>query len=301
MLYDGWSDFFRQTLPFIRDGITSRQPILIVVEQRKIRELRRLLGADAANVRFQDMTTIGRNPARIIPVWRAFVDERWGTGVARAIGEPVWAGRSPDELIECERHEVLVNLAFSGPSSPLRLVCPYDTGALAMSVIDEARRNHPIITSNGASRRNATYLKPDASAIPSQTPLPSPPKETTATMPFDEDHLHELREFVRRQGMGRGVGPERIPDLVQAVNEAVTNSIRYGGGGGALQIWSQDAEVVCDVSDRGVIKEPLVGRIIPDPTEPGGFGLWLANQLCDLVQVRTSPAGSSVRLHIDIA
>jgi hypothetical protein len=29
----------------------------------------------------------------------------------------------------------------------------------------------------------------------------------------------------------------------------------------------------------------------------GGFGLWMVNQLCDLVEVRTGEAGSTVRAH----
>jgi anti-sigma regulatory factor (Ser/Thr protein kinase) len=101
----------------------------------------------------------------------------------------------------------------------------------------------------------------------------------------------------RRAG-GRNLAPARIPDLVLAVDETVTNSIRYGGGEGVLQIWSQDGKVVCEVRDNGVIDQPLAGRLVPDSTEPGGFGLWLANQLCDLVQIRTSQQGSVVRLHI---
>ena len=32
--------------------------------------------------------------------------------------------------------------------------------------------------------------------------------------------------------------------------------------------------------------------------QPGGYGLWLANQLCDLVQIRSLPAGTAVRLHM---
>ena len=45
--------------------------------------------------------------------------------------------------------------------------------------------------------------------------------------------------------------------------------------------------------------EPLVGR--ERPAGPaGGYGLWLANQLCDLVQVRSFPAGSVVRLHMRV-
>jgi hypothetical protein len=40
----------------------------------------------------------------------------------------------------------------------------------------------------------------------------------------------------------------------------------------------------------------MVGRARPTPHQAGGYGVWLANQLCDLVQVRTFAAGSAVRL-----
>jgi hypothetical protein len=35
----------------------------------------------------------------------------------------------------------------------------------------------------------------------------------------------------------------------------------------------------------------------PSLDQSGGWGLWLANQLCDLVQLRELPEGSVVRLH----
>ena len=40
------------------------------------------------------------------------------------------------------------------------------------------------------------------------------------------------------------------------------------------------------------------GRLQPVLDEPGGRGLWLANQLCDLVQVRTFADGNVVRIHM---
>jgi hypothetical protein len=30
----------------------------------------------------------------------------------------------------------------------------------------------------------------------------------------------------------------------------------------------------------------------------GGYGLWLVNQVCDLVQARTGRAGTTIRLHM---
>jgi hypothetical protein len=33
----------------------------------------------------------------------------------------------------------------------------------------------------------------------------------------------------------------------------------------------------------------------------GGLGLWMVNQLCELVEVRTDPRGTTVRLHMTVA
>ena len=64
------------------------------------------------------MAEIGANPACIIPAWRDFVDECAEAGRAiRGIGEPIWADRSPAELVECQRHESLLNLAFADTRS----------------------------------------------------------------------------------------------------------------------------------------------------------------------------------------
>jgi anti-sigma regulatory factor (Ser/Thr protein kinase) len=301
MLYQGLGDFIAQTAPFIREAIHAEQPILVAVDREKIDELGRLLGADAAKVRFEDMATIGRNPARIIPVWRAFVDQHADSRRgARGIGEPIWAGRSEDELVECERHEALLNLAFAAPPTDLRLVCPYDTGSLPVSVIREAERNHPVVVERGAPRRSVTYLDLDAIAEPFDTRLPEPGEVPLEIRLFDEQRLQEVRAFVKAQALERGVDPKRAPDMVLAVDEVVTNSIRHGGGRGVIRIWSQDGKMICEVQDRGLIDQPLVGRVEPDPSQPSGFGLWLANQLCDLVQVRTSTEGSAIRLHIGI-
>jgi hypothetical protein len=80
-----------------------------------------------------------------------------------------------------------------------------------------------------------------------------------------------------------------------------TNSLRHGGGRGVLRLWCAANAVVCEVSDAGRIDAPLVGRHRPAPTQTSGFGVWLANQVCDLVQVRSFPEGSVVRLHMSLA
>jgi anti-sigma regulatory factor (Ser/Thr protein kinase) len=90
----------------------------------------------------------------------------------------------------------------------------------------------------------------------------------------------------------------RAADLVLAVNELAANSVRFGGSHGTLWLWQSDGELVCEVEDDGQVTQPLAGRRRPAPSAADGRGLWMVNQLCDLVQLRSSPAGTSVRVHM---
>lgn len=145
---------------------------------------------------------------------------------------------------------------------------PYDAGSLPTAVIDEARRNHPTVVEDGAAVASADYV-PDAIARAFDAPL-APPEGIPVEMRFSgEGELHALQAVVWAQASQRGVASERISDLVLAVDETVTNSILYGGGGGVLPAWSQDGEMIFEVGDQGLIDQPLVGRLTPDPNEPG--------------------------------
>ncbi len=50
--------------------------------------------------------------------------------------------------------------------------------------------------------------------------------------------------------------------------------------------------------DHGHISDPLAGRLAPPLEQHGGRGLWLVNHLGDLVQIRSSPEGTVVRVHM---
>jgi anti-sigma regulatory factor (Ser/Thr protein kinase) len=106
-----------------------------------------------------------------------------------------------------------------------------------------------------------------------------------------------VRRFVETEAAHAGLGTRRTENLVVAVNEVVSNSVRHGGGGGTLQLWAESGDVVCEVRDRGRIADPLAGWRRPPTTTEGGRGLWLVNQLCDLVQVRVG-GGTVVRMHV---
>jgi anti-sigma regulatory factor (Ser/Thr protein kinase) len=300
LFYAGEDGFLQGTLPFIDEALTADEPILVAVGSAKIERLKGVLGDRATRVCFADMRLLGSNPARIIPAWRQFLElHAPGGGPVRGIGEPVWPGRSEAELSECQRHESLLNLAFD-KGQGWRLLCPYDLEALDERVIATARRNHPFIAQAGASHRSDTYLGPYEAPGPFDGTLPAPvavPEE----LAFTGKELAELRKFVSQEAERASLDVERTESLVLAASELATNSVRYGGGRGTLRMWKEDGMLLCEVHDRGYIEEPLVGRIRPRPDQPAGRGLWLVNQLCDLVQIRSKPTGNVVRVHMRLA
>jgi anti-sigma regulatory factor (Ser/Thr protein kinase) len=296
MLYAGDDELLAGALRFLGEGLARDEPAMVILSPRKSALLRDALGADAEHVRFADMRGIGTNPARVIPAWTRFLREAAGDGQAvRGISEPLYAGRSAAECVECDRHEALVNLAFAS-AIDFRLLCPYDVSALDAAVIAKARCTHPLVSdADGRVRRSASFHGLAVAAEPCRAPLPEPPADaqTTAVMPAG---LLALRALVARRAQRAGLSPQRQEDLVLAVNELATNSIRHGGGAGTLTIWETADALVCQVTDAGRLADPLAGRVLPEPGQVGRYGLWLVNQLCDLVEQRALPDGNLVRV-----
>jgi len=296
LFYRGQAELLDHLVPFLREGARSGDAMLVVLPQVKNDALARALGPDDASlVTFADMGEVGANPARIIPAWRWFVDAHTGTGrPLRGVGEPIGPQRSGAELHECHRHEALLNVAFADTDVDFQLVCPYDLEAVPAEVADEALRTHPVVRGAGDS---AHYAPVDVRAPFATSQLDDAPP-TAQLFAFDATSLAAARAFLRRFADSVLLDPFCVDDLVLAVNEIATNSLQHGGGRGELLVWDQDGALVCEVRDTGLIDEPLIGRICPPNDHERGRGHWIANQICDLVQVRSSAAGTAVRLHM---
>lgn len=280
--------FLRGTTDFVRRAVGRGEPVLAVLDARKIEALRGLVGGEL--VEFADMAAVGANPARIIPAWQAFVDRHAGRGRhPHGIGEPIWAGRSPDELVECRQHEALLNLAFAYADA-FTLLCPYDTATLDPAVLAGAHGTHPHVS--GAPSDGDGYDGVDAAAL-LREPLPDPPADVV-TLAFGPE-LTPARHFAMRTARALGFAA-RADDLALIVGELATNSVRYGGGGGVLALWRDGDALRCEVRDTGTIADPLVGRRRPANGQIGGRGLWVVNQLSQLVQIRSTAKGSRVRV-----
>jgi anti-sigma regulatory factor (Ser/Thr protein kinase) len=295
LLYRDSDEYLAGTVPYIRDGLSAGEPVAVAVPTSNLALLRDALGIDAERVLWRDMTVAGRNPGRIIPtILLAFANAHAGRRV-RIIGEPIWAGRSAVEYPACAQHEALINAAFADRSATI--LCPYDVTGLDPAWVDDAYRTHPVMLTTTRRWDSPHYVDPIAVAADFNQPLPDPPTGTV-TITVDLHTVRAARHFVAEQADRAGLAAERIENITIAVNELATNAVKYGGGSGELAVWAQDDRLVCQLSDGGSLTDPLAGRIPAAPEAPGGRGLLLVNQLCDLVRVHTTSAGTTTRIQL---
>ena len=290
--YHDQAEYLACIQEFAHDGLAHAEPLFVVVPGDKARLVRSQLGGDYGEVSYGDMAELGRNPGRIIPAVRAFAEAHPGRRV-RYICEPLWPGRSAAETCEATRHEALINLAFS--STPVSIMCPYDVTGLTPAALLEARFTHPAMLQDGQPLSSADFAGPGLLPPGCDQPLPAAPSYAQA-LSYGSD-LRPVRRLVTAQASSAGLPPERAADLVLAVSEITANTLRHTSGDGLLRVWRTEHEVLCQVEDRGWITDPLAGQRRRPADEPG-HGLWVVHQVCDLVEVRTGEAGTTVRLHM---
>jgi anti-sigma regulatory factor (Ser/Thr protein kinase) len=293
LFYRGDTDYVDGVLRFLGPGAAAGEPLVVAVPEPRAALLRQRVKQLDADVEMLDMREVGPNPARLIPAIEGML-ARHGGRVLHYVGEHIWADRSPAEIRELTRHEALINLAW--PGAAIRMLCPYDTQALGENVLADAERTHPWVIRAGEGSLSPHFT---GATIPprSEEPL-SRPSEEAAALHFGLGDLGRLRSLVADRAAAAGLERARTDDLVLAVNEVATNAIKHAMAPGHLRIWLVPGGLVCQLEDPGHIADPLAGRHRPSPSVDGGLGLWMVNQLCDLVEVRSSAKGTTIRLHM---
>ena len=270
-------EFVLRAVAFVREGLAAGERVVAVLPPERTAVLRDALASEYSEVTVVDATVAGGNPARLIPFWRGILEQEPGRAV-RGLGEAAYPGRSTAEYDEVLLHEALSDIAFAADRS-FQLYCAYE----ASVGID------PTATHAGQSGMEALADKSFRTALDD---VP----DRAERWEFGPDELGQVRQWVGGQASSHGVSRDRLEDLALALHEICTNSIRFGGGRGTLSLWSEDRVLVLDVADRGRIDDLLVGRVLPPLDGLGGRGVWLANQLCDLVQLRSGDDFTQVRL-----
>ena len=295
--YDTADQYVDVVSSFLEEGVTAGEPALVAVPRGNLELIRASLGSRNGTVRFRDMSVLGRNPSRIIPAVRRFTDAHRG-GRTRFVGEPLWPGRSPAEIQEATRHEALINAAFA--DVPTAILCPYQVAGLDQAVLAGAETTHPHLLAGGRTRVSPRYSGTAAALAIAGERLPAAPAGAEE-INFGAGDLPVLRRLVRERALSAGLPGERAEDLTIAVNEVATNTVSHTGAPGVLRMWRDTTGFVCEICDTGHIPDPLAGRRPASAAANGGHGLGVVNQICDLVELRTGPWGTAIRMRIDQA
>lgn len=296
MPYRDQDEYLAGIVPFVRSALAADQPVLVEVPAGHGELVRDALGVDASRVQFGDMTQDGRNPGRIIPaVLFRFCDAHPGRQVA-TIGEPMWSTRSAHAYDAVVQHEALINLAFDGHRASI--LCPYWVTELPEQALTDAERTHPTLLVDGERVASTRYTDPAAVVEEIYQQQPAPPADADV---FDFTVVAKARQVVFDWATGAGLPAERVTDLLIAVSEVGGNSIIHGRAGATLLTWTEDDWLVCEIRDKGHITDPLAGRVPPPTMTESGRGLLMVNHMCDLVQLKTGPTGTAVRLWMSLS
>ena len=190
----------------------------------------------------------------------------------------------------------MLNRAFEDSKRDFWLLCPYDVSTLAPDVVDTAHHTHPHVASGDFASVPGTFDRVRGVDEVLRLPL-SPVPKGAIEQAFEGDDLSGVRSVASDFATCSGVAPDRVDDFVLGVHEVAANSVRHGPGHGVLSLWTRPGWLMAEVHDSGRIEDPLVGRAEPDIDDGSGRGLWLTNQLFDLVQIRSNGTGAVVRMH----
>ena len=292
LAYAGAGEFGPSCAAAAQAALDAGRRVLVLATEDRLESVRVDLGDLAEQATLVPTDEHGRNPSRITALLDGFSR---APQEQRSLALTDWGvpGRSRAASAETQLAESLLNLV-SFDAWPLDVLCLYDTSRLDGAGLADMRRVHPSVRGHEA---NPEY-QPDLFDALFAGSLLAAPMEIDVD-PVGPAQLAETRALVRLYAEGCALAPERVQDLVVAANEIVTNSIRHGGGSARVALWEQEDAVVCQVADAGRITDPLAGRLAPPASAGSGRGLWRANQLCDLVQIRSSAAGTVVRLFVE--
>lgn len=117
----------------------------------------------------------------------------------------------------------------------------------------------------------------------------------------DLDNLKQVRDFITESAQLAGLSPEKIGELLLAVDEAVTNIIMHGGIDAAhhIEIETQASPDTLSIRildngrqfDPTAAAEPDLDAPPLECAKPGGYGIYLLRSLVDQVNYQFQADG----------
>ena len=296
LVHTGEDEFVGRIAPFLLAGVEAGESVLAVSGPATRAALQDELGSGREHVTFIDADTVYIRPEAALASYdrtlRALADD----GARGIRGVAVLPGC--DTVADWQRwiaYEAIVNRALA--HHPAWIVCAYDTSVVDPAVVADMRRTHPEVAGDDACGCHAYEDPADVvrAIAPAAVPAPLPalrPLAPAADAPQFRAHLTAAMEAA-------GVACDRARDMLLAASEVFSNADRHGGGLRDARAGVVDGRFVCELSDHGPgIADPLTGYLPPHDGADGGFGMWVARQATERMDLLADPAGLTVRLWV---
>jgi anti-sigma regulatory factor (Ser/Thr protein kinase) len=295
IFYDGLDHFLTAALPFVQEGIADGDPVIAVADKPNADALRDALGDAARDIDIRYSQEWYVSPGRAFSGFLGFASDRSDAKCVRMIGEPCWPLGWRAGIAEYAHYESVFNVIAQ--HKPIWALCPYNVRMLPDEVLEHARATHPEIRTGTGSGTNPRYVDPDTYCSRLADRL-SVPANRDLRLAVSSDYAG-LRKAVEAHAEAARVRGDRLADFLLAVHEVLVNSRNHGDGPATLRSWAEERTFVCEVESSGpTVSETTAGYVPLDLTATSGRGLWLARQLCDLVEIRSRNGRTSVRLHV---
>jgi anti-sigma regulatory factor (Ser/Thr protein kinase) len=292
--YESDEEFRALILPFVEDGITAGEPVILGYDERKARLLRDWL-SEPSKVVFNIPSNLYATPARAIAAYRRAFEGHLaaGAGCIRIAGDVPHEGNGR-RFDGWDRYESAINMVWQG--FPVRSLCLYDATTVSATVLDVVERTHPrLLSPRGAPRSNARYEDPSVFVGP---PVAADPlEESDPTVELTDPMPAQARLTLRQTARGN-ISDDIVDDLEFAVSEAVANGFLHGLPPVTVRIWAAPGRVLVHVHDTGPGPRNHLAGLVAMPAEGigAGMGLWITHQLDIDVALLSAADGFTVRL-----
>lgn len=295
LMYRTADDFASDLRPFVLEGVESGEAVFVAGVPGNLDALRSAAGAASNNVLFGDVRDWYVKPARTLGTYLSFIHEQLEEGrpAVRIVGEVVWPDRDVDLQREWIRYETSLNAVLA--DLPVSLMCTYNTERLTPPRIDAARATHPGVIEHGVMSASDRYMPPERMLGDLTVRMPIPTRHEERR--FDVGDVVGPTAFVIDHSRRAGLTEDARSNIAAATSEIVMVAAAGGSGSVLVATWTDGGDFVCQIEDESTsVLDPLAGYGPPAPDTPDAWGLWLARQFSDLLEVGVGSQGTAVRM-----
>jgi anti-sigma regulatory factor (Ser/Thr protein kinase) len=292
--YSSDAEFLALIVPFVAEGLTAGEPVVIGYDTRKCDLIRAALPwADA--VTYIVDTSLYATPASAIEAYRRQFDRHLaaGAGQIRIAGDVPHEGNG-GRFDGWDRYESAVNVVWQ--DYPVWSRCLYDASTVPDDVRDVVQRTHRrLVTPDGGASASPRFEEvTEFAALP---PASDPLEAAAPTVELINPSAKRTRRRVEEVAHGR-IGAAALDELLFALSEAVVNAQLYGPPPTTVRVWTGQDRIVVHVQDPGPGPANRLTGLVPAPdgSSGAGLGLWLSHQLTNIDVALVNAGGFTVRL-----